>query len=204
MQTVSDSPFLVAILRGVTTAEARSVGECLYDSGFLSIEIPLNSPDPLRSICALREALPANCSIGAGTVTSVAQVGQCHEAGAQMIVSPNTSTAVIAETLRLGLESLPGVATPSEVFAAIGAGARSVKIFPAEQVGLAALKAWTAVIPKEIGLVPVGGVDATNIASWIRAGATGFGVGSSLFYPGITISELRQRAVRLTTALRES
>ena len=201
--TESASIALIAILRGVTSAEAAAVGQCLYDEGFRWLEVPLNSPDPLRAITILRAALPADCLVGAGTVITVDQVRQCHKAGAQIIVSPNTNTAVIAETVRLGMEGFPGAATPSEAFAAIGAGARSVKVFPAEQVGFTGLKAWTAVIPKGIGLVPVGGVDATNIGAWLHAGATGFGIGSALFKPGITINELRQRAVCITTALEQ-
>ncbi|TFC93543.1 2-dehydro-3-deoxy-6-phosphogalactonate aldolase [Cryobacterium sp. TMT3-29-2] len=191
---------LIAILRGLTVSDAVPVGECLYESGFRTLEVPLNSPDPLLTISALKEALPANCMVGAGTVLTVKQVRQCHEAGAQIIVSPNTDVAVIAETIRLGMLSFPGAATPSDAFAAIGAGATSVKIFPADQVGINGLKAWTAVVPKEIGLIPVGGVDAANIGEWMAAGATGFGIGSSLYKPGIAVEELRQRAIAMIAA----
>lgn len=195
------STVLIAILRGLTNAEATGIGQCLYDAGFRSLEVPLNSPDPLRSISILQAFLPDDCVVGAGTVITVDQVRRCHEAGAQIIVAPNTNAAVIAETVRLGMGSFPGAATPSEAFAAIGAGAGSVKVFPAEQVGTAGLKAWTAVLPNEIGLIPVGGVDATNIGAWLRAGATGFGIGSALFKPGIALDELRQRAVAMTASL---
>ena len=191
---------LIAILRGLTVSDAVPVGECLYESGFRTLEVPLNSPDPLLTISALKEALPANCMVGAGTVLTVKQVRKCHEAGAQIIVSPNTDVAVIAETIRLGMLSFPGAATPSDAFAAIGAGATSVKIFPADQVGINGLKAWTAVVPKEIGLIPVGGVDAANIGEWMAAGATGFGIGSSLYKPGIAVEELRQRAIAMIAA----
>ena len=191
---------LIAILRGLTVSDAVPVGECLYESGFRTLEVPLNSPDPLLTISALKEALPANCMVGAGTVLTVKQVRKCHEAGAQIIVSPNTDVAVIAETIRLGMLSFPGAATPSDAFAAIGAGATSVKIFPADQVGINGLKAWTAVVPKEIGLIPVGGVDAANIGEWMAAGATGFGIGSSLYKPGIAVEKLRQRAVAMIAA----
>ena len=184
----------------VTCVRHVVVGECLYESGFRTLEVPLNSPDPLLTISALKEALPANCMVGAGTVLTVKQVRKCHEAGAQIIVSPNTDVAVIAETIRLGMLSFPGAATPSDAFAAIGAGATSVKIFPADQVGINGLKAWTAVVPKEIGLIPVGGVDAANIGEWRAAGATGFGIGSSLYKPGIAIEELRQRAIAMIAA----
>jgi 2-dehydro-3-deoxyphosphogalactonate aldolase len=199
--TKTASPVLIAILRGLTNAQATRVGQCVYDAGFRWLEVPLNSPDPLRTIATLRTALPVDCTIGAGTVITADQVRHCHEAGAQIVVSPNTDTAVIAETVRLGMVSIPGAATPSEAFAAIGAGAKFVKIFPAEQVGTAGLKAWTAVVPKEIGLIPVGGIDASNIGDWLRAGATGFGIGSALFTPGITLNELHRRAVCMIAAV---
>jgi len=195
------SPALIAILRGLTDAEAMCVGMCLYDAGLRTLEVPLNSPDPLRTIATLREGLPADCAVGAGTVLSVEQVARCEGAGAQLIVSPNTDTAVIAETVRRGLRSFPGAATPSEAFAAIGAGARDVKIFPADQVGYAGLKAWTAVVPQEIGLIPVGGVEAANLGAWLAAGATAFGIGSALYRPGISVRDLRRRADALIAAL---
>jgi 2-dehydro-3-deoxyphosphogalactonate aldolase len=193
-------PGLIAILRGLTPDEAVEVGQCLYDSGFRSLEVPLNSPNPLATISALRAGLPADCLVGAGTVLTAEQVRHCHAAGAQTIVSPNTDVAVIAETVRLGMQSYPGAATPSDAFAAIGAGAKNVKIFPSEQVGINGLKAWTAVIPKEINLIPVGGVDASNIGMWMKAGATGFGIGSSLYKPGIAVEDLRQRAITMIAA----
>ena len=199
--TKTASPVLIAILRGLTNAQATRVGQCVYDAGFRWLEVPLNSPDPLRTIATLQAWLPADAIVGAGTVITADQVRRCHEAGAQIVVSPNTDTAVIAETVRLGMRSLPGAATPSEAFAAIGAGAKFVKIFPAEQVGTAGLKAWTAVVPKEIGLIPVGGIDASNIGDWLRAGATGFGIGSALFTPGITLNELHRRAVCMIAAV---
>jgi 2-dehydro-3-deoxyphosphogalactonate aldolase len=199
--TKTASTALIAILRGLTNAQAARFGQCVYDAGFRSLEVPLNSPDPLPTIATLRASLPADCIVGAGTVITVDQVRRCHEAGAQIIVSPNTDTAVIAETLRLGMGSFPGAATPSEALAAIHAGAGSVKIFPAEQVGAAGLKAWTTVIPKEIGLIPVGGVDASNLKGWLDAGASGFGIGSALFKPGISVDELHRRAVCIVEAM---
>ena len=191
---------LIAILRGLTDAEAPGVGRCLYDAGFRVLEVPLNSPEPLRTISTLRTTLPADCLVGAGTVLTVDQVGHCHEAGAQLIVSPNTNPDVIRATVRLELQSFPGAATPSEAFTAIAAGARHVKVFPANQVGIAGLKAWTAVIPREISLIPVGGVDRVDFGAWLGAGATGFGIGSALYTPGISVEILRQRAVSLCTA----
>jgi 2-dehydro-3-deoxyphosphogalactonate aldolase len=192
---------LIAILRGLTNAEAVDVGQCLYDAGFRWLEVPLNSDEPLGTIATLRTALPADCTIGAGTVITAEQVRECYQAGAQIIVSPNTNPDVIAQTVRLGMVSIPGAATPSEAFAAIGAGAKFVKIFPAEEVGTAGLKAWTAVIPKEVGLIPVGGIDPSNIGAWLKAGATGFGIGSALFKPGITVDELHRRAVCMIAAV---
>ena len=201
MNTAALRPRLIAILRGLTDAGAVDVGGCLYGAGFRVLEVPLNSPDPLRTIATLRKTLPDDCIVGAGTVITVKEVRQCHDVGAQIIVSPNTDTAVIAETVRLGMASVPGAATPSEAFAAVGAGAKCVKIFPAEQVGIAGLRAWTAVVPKEIGLIPVGGIDASNIGAWLKAGATGFGIGSALYQPGIAVEDLRQRAASITAAL---
>lgn len=191
---------LIAILRGLTVADALAVGECIYVAGFRSLEVPLNSPDPLATISLLRKSLPADCLVGAGTVLTAEQVRECRGAGALTIVSPNTNVEVIAETVRLGMQSFPGAATPSDAFAAIAVGALNVKIFPAEQVGMNGLKAWTAVVPKHINLLPVGGVDAANIGAWMKAGATGFGIGSSLYQPGIAVEDLRQRAIGMIAA----
>jgi len=196
----SAAPTLIAILRGVTDREAAEVGRSLYDAGFRALEVPLNSPDPLRSIATIRAALPVDCAVGAGTVLTIDQVRQCHEAGAEMIISPNTDPEVIRETVRLGMQTFPGAATPTEAFAALAAGARSIKIFPADQVGAAGLRAWTAVLPRGTGLLPVGGVDASTMAAWRAAGATGFGIGSSLYRAGIEIDELRRRAIGILAA----
>lgn len=191
---------LIAILRGVTQREAADVGRCLYDAGFRALEVPLNSPEPLRSITAIRTAVPVDCAVGAGTVLTIDQVGRCREAGAEMIISPNTDPEVIRETLRLGMRTFPGAATPTEAFAALAAGARDVKVFPADQVGTVGLRAWTAVLPPGTGLLPVGGVDASTMASWWAAGATGFGIGSSLYRAGVEIDELHRRAVAIMSA----
>lgn len=191
---------LVAILRGLHPSEAQAVGEVLYNSGFRSLEVPLNSPEPFKSIEILRRVLPEDAVVGAGTVLTVEQVRDCHAAGAQIIVSPNTNVKVIEETVALGMDSFPGAATPSNAFDAIQAGAKNVKIFPAEQVGLAGFKAWTAVIPNEIGLIPVGGINEENMAQWVDAGATGFGIGSSLYKSGRSLEDLKTRADNLVTA----
>jgi 2-dehydro-3-deoxyphosphogalactonate aldolase len=192
---------LVAILRGLTEPDAATVGACLYEAGFRALEVPLNSPDPLRTITTLRALLPVDCLVGAGTVVTGDQVQQCHDAGAQIIVSPNTNVDVITRTRSLGMQSLPGAATPTEAFTALGAGADLIKIFPAEQVGIAGLKAWAVVLPPRTGLIPVGGVDHANAAAWLRAGAAGLGVGSSLYTPGITVDDLRLRAISLIAAV---
>ncbi|MGP9784284.1 2-dehydro-3-deoxy-6-phosphogalactonate aldolase [Arthrobacter sp. MYb211] len=193
---------LVAILRGLDPAQAQAVGESLYASGFRALEVPLNSPEPLKSIEILRRVLPADAVVGAGTVLTVSQVRACHGAGSQIIVSPNTNLKVIEETVALGMDSFPGAATPSNAFDAIEAGAQNVKIFPAEQVGLVGFKAWTAVIPKEIRLLPVGGITEENMQVWAEAGATGFGIGSSLYKAGRSLEDLKTRADKLVHAYR--
>ena len=200
-ETTTGSTALIAILGGLTNGQAPSIGRCLYDAGFRALVVPLGSPDPLGTVAALRSALPAGCVVGAAMVATVDQVRRCHEAGARLIVSPNSDAAVIAQTVRLGMEGLPGAATPGEAFAAITAGAGAVSVFPAQQVGTVGLRAWAAVIPKGTGLVPVGGVDASNIRGWREAGATGVGIGSALFTPGIAVAELHRRAVCMTGAL---
>lgn len=191
---------LVAILRGLKPAEAKAVGESLYASGFRALEVPLNSPNPLKSIEILRRALPEDVLVGAGTVLNSEQVRSCHSAGAQLIVSPNTNLKVITETIALGMDSFPGAATPSNAFDAIDAGAKNVKIFPAEQVGLAGFKAWTSVVPEEIRLIPVGGISAENMQAWADAGATGFGIGSSLYKAGRSLEDLKIQADKLVHA----
>lgn len=190
---------LIAILRGLTPAEAAAVGQAVAGAGIGILEVPLNSPDPCRSISLLRAALPG-CLVGAGTVLSTAQVREAHAAGAQLVVSPNTDAGVIAETVRLGMRSYPGAATPSEAFAALSAGARAVKVFPAVQVGPAGMKAWTDVLPAWAELIPVGGVDAGSFPAWVAAGATGFGVGSALYRAGRPAADVADRARALRSA----
>ncbi|MDO5745113.1 MAG: 2-dehydro-3-deoxy-6-phosphogalactonate aldolase [Micrococcaceae bacterium] len=191
---------LVAILRGLPPEDAAAVGKLLYAAGFRSLEVPLNSPEPLKSIGILRAELPADCVVGAGTVLTVEQVEACRDAGAQIIVSPNTDLEVIKATVAAGMESFPGAATPSEAFAAIAAGARNIKIFPVEQVGLAGYKAWRAVLPADVGIIPVGGINAENMDTWVEAGATGFGIASALYAPGRDLQELNTRATAIAGA----
>lgn len=175
---------LIAILRGVTPAEVVGIGRALVDAGFPAIEVPLNSPEPFESVRLLAEAFGDECEIGAGTVLTTEDVGRAREAGARMIVAPNTDPAVISAAVAAGMTPYPGVATPTEAFAAVAAGARHLKLFPADAVGIGGMKAWRAVLPREIGLLPVGGVDETNLADWAAAGAAGAGLGSCLYRPG--------------------
>ena len=185
---------LIAILRGVTPDEIVAVGRALYDAGFRVIEIPLNSPQPFESIRRLTAELGESCLIGAGTVLTEAQVAEVDAAGGRLIVSPNANLAVIRASKAAGLVSAPGVATPSEGFAALDAGADSLKLFPAEQLGPAVVKAWRAVFPKERALLPVGGITPDNMGPYVAAGANGFGLGSALYKPGLNAAQVSANA----------
>jgi 2-dehydro-3-deoxyphosphogalactonate aldolase len=185
---------LVAILRGVTPSEVVAIGEALFDAGFRLIEVPLNSPDPLESIARLSQAFAGRAVIGAGTVLRAADVAAVQAAGGTMIVSPNTSIEVIAATRNSGLVSLPGIATPSEAFAALDAGATALKLFPAEGANPAVLKAIRAVLPTGVRVLPVGGITPESMAPWLQAGAAGFGIGSALYSPGVAADEIAERA----------
>ncbi|GEO96858.1 2-dehydro-3-deoxy-6-phosphogalactonate aldolase [Kocuria turfanensis] len=195
---------LVAILRGLTPQEAPEVGDRLYAAGFRALEVPLNSPDPLTSVRVLRENLPQDCAVGAGTVLTVEEVRAAHAAGAGLVVSPAMDPEVIAETVGLGMRSYPGVTTPTEAFAALRAGARSLKLFPSEAVGIAGMTAWRAVLPADVEFLPVGGVDAGNLRDWVAAGAGGAGIGSSLYRPGVSGPDLSARAEALVRAWRSA
>ncbi|MFD6177056.1 MULTISPECIES: 2-dehydro-3-deoxy-6-phosphogalactonate aldolase [unclassified Isoptericola] len=188
---------LVAILRGVTPAEAVEVAVAVLEAGFDAVEVPLNSPDPLESVRRVRAAAGPDARVGAGTVLTPDDVRRAADAGASLVVSPNTRPDVVAETVRLGLESYPGAATPTEAFAALDAGATAVKVFPAAAVGVAGMRAWASVLPVGTRLVPVGGVDLTTLAAWVRAGADGAGVGTSLYRPGDAAAEVGARAAAL-------
>ncbi|APQ12419.1 2-dehydro-3-deoxy-6-phosphogalactonate aldolase [Pseudomonas oryzihabitans] len=185
---------LIAILRGVTPDEIVPVGRALYEAGFRVIEIPLNSPQPFDSIRRLTAELGEDCLIGAGTVLTEAQVAEVDAAGGRLIVSPNANLAVIRASKAAGLVSAPGVATPSEGFAALDAGADSLKLFPAEQLGPAVVKAWRAVFPKELALLPVGGITPDNMGPYVAAGANGFGLGSALYKPGLSAAQVSANA----------
>jgi 2-dehydro-3-deoxyphosphogalactonate aldolase len=185
---------LIAILRGLTPREAVSIGEAIADAGFRVLEVPLNSPDPLESIRLLHQRLGDRCLIGAGTVMTPAQVDAIADAGGKLIVMPHADTQVIAAAKRAGMVCTPGVATPTEAFAALAAGADALKIFPAEQVSPAVVKAWRAVLPRELALLPVGGITPDNMAAYVAAGANGFGNGSALYAPGRDAADAGRRA----------
>jgi len=192
---------LLAILRGITPAEAVPVGQALVDAGWSLIEVPLNSPQPLDSIAALAQAFP-QALVGAGTVLDADQVRAVAAAGGQLIVAPNTDVEVIFEAQRLGLVCLPGVATPTEAFAALAAGAQGLKLFPAEQFSPAVLKAWRAVLPAGTAVLPVGGITPENLAGWRAAGAAGAGIGSALYKPGMAVADVAAQARRFAGAWR--
>lgn len=189
---------LVAILRGITPAEVVAIGDVLADEGFAAIEVPMNSPDPLRSIEILADTVGTRCAVGAGTVTTLDELVRTESAGARIIVAPNTDPEIIAEAVSRGLVPYPGVATPTEAFTAIKAGARSLKLFPSDILGIGGMKAIQAVLPQGIEMLPVGGVDESNLAAWAAAGAGGAGIGSCLYRPGDGPDDVRRRARALT------
>ncbi|MBC7395592.1 MAG: 2-dehydro-3-deoxy-6-phosphogalactonate aldolase, partial [Variovorax sp.] len=190
---------LVAILRGLSPGEANAVGDAIVEPGFRLLEVPLNSPQPYESIALLRARFP-QALVGAGTVLSVAQVHQVREAGGELIVSPNFNAEVVAEAARLGLVCLPGVMTPTEAFGALAAGATGLKLFPAELASPSVVKALLAVLPSGTPLMPVGGITPSNMTEWRAAGATGFGIGSSLYKPGKEASAVRDTAMAFVAA----
>jgi 2-dehydro-3-deoxyphosphogalactonate aldolase len=185
---------MVAIVRGITPAEAADHGRALYEAGFRLIEVPLNSPNPLDSIAALRAALPAEAMIGAGTVLTTERVRDVKAAGGELIVMPHADVDVVLAAKLQGMACVPGVATPTEAFAALKHGADALKMFPAEQLGPAVTKAWRAVIPPVVPLLPVGGVKPDNMGPQLAAGASGFGLGSALYKPGQDVATTRANA----------
>lgn len=190
---LSDFPF-IAITRGILPDEAKSHCEILFTAGFRVIENPLNSPDPYKSIELMATTFGESALIGAGTVITTEQVKRVRDAGGRVIISPNCDVEVIRKTKECGLLSIPGVATPTEAFAAIQAGADAIKLFPAEIINIAGLKALKAVLPNNTMMIPVGGIDPSNWFPYFEAGAVAFGLGSSLFKKDISSEELKEKA----------
>ncbi len=185
---------LVAILRGIRPDEIDAIGDALVEAGFTLIEVPLNSPDPFASIERLAKRHGTRAMIGAGTVLSVANVSRVGDAGGRIVISPNTDLDVIAASVAAGMASLPGYFTPSEAFAAIGAGATALKLFPAEAATPAVLKAQRAVLPRAVPVLIVGGVAPDGLDRWLAAGADGFGLGSALYKAGMSAAEVGANA----------
>lgn len=191
---------IIAILRGIKPEEAADICSVLIDAGITRIEVPLNSPDPLKSIAAMAQSAGSAAVIGAGTVLSVESVTMVKDAGGQMIVSPNTDIEVIEASKAASLLSYPGVMTPSECFAALKAGADGLKLFPSFLLGIEGLLAIKAVLPQGTETYAVGGVGPQNFGDWLSAGVTGFGIGSGLYKPGYSAEQVNARAIEIVTA----
>ena len=192
---------LVAILRGVKPEEVLGIGAALVDAGFRILEVPLNSPEPLQSIERLARAQGGAALVGAGTVRRAAEVDAIADAGGRLIVMPHADAAVVRRAKERGLLAVPGFFTPAEAFAMIDAGADGLKLFPAEAASPAVLRSLRAVLPKEMPVLPVGGIDAASIPAWLAAGADGFGIGSALYKPGLSAAEVAARGRALVAAL---
>jgi len=201
MMTSRAAKEMVAILRGLTPQRAPETGAALVAAGFRTIEVPLNSPEPLASIKLLAQA-HGDCLVGAGTVLGAGEVESVHAAGGRLVVAPNCDARVIRRALELGMRVMPGIATATEAFAALDAGATELKLFPAATYGPRHLKALKSVLPKHVRVYPVGGVGSQDIAAWLESGADGFGFGSELFTPAYTLPDVSQRAQALIEALR--
>ncbi|ABD68695.1 2-keto-3-deoxy-phosphogalactonate aldolase [Rhodoferax ferrireducens T118] len=195
---------LIAILRGIRPNEVAAIGLALYKAGFRVIEVPLNSPQPFESIRILRATLAADCMVGAGTVLSTPQVAEVKNAGGEIIVMPHSDVKVIGAAKKAAMACAPGVATLTEAFAALAAGADVLKMFPAEQLSPIVVKAWRAVIPSDVALIPVGGITPANMAPFVAAGASGFGLGSALYKPGLSAMLVGQNADEFIAALRST
>lgn len=193
---------LIAVLRGITPDEVEGIGRGLVAAGFRILEVTMNSPEPLEGIRRLAAAVGHEASVGAGTVLDPTEVAQVAAVGGRFIVSPNMNTDVIRAARAAGLSSAPGVATPSEGFTALAAGANLLKVFPAEQVGPAVLKAWRAVFPRDVRLVPVGSIMPDSMPAFVAAGAAGFGLGSALYKPGMTAETVKAVAASFVQAWR--
>jgi 2-dehydro-3-deoxyphosphogalactonate aldolase len=193
---------LVAILRGVRPTEVAAIATALETAGFAIVEVPLNSPDPLASIATLARDFGDRLLIGAGTVMTDSQVADIARAGGRLIVTPHADPAITRAAKAHGLLAVPGFFTPAEAFAMLAAGADALKLFPAEAASPAVLRALRAVLPKDTAVLPVGGIDATNIPAWRAAGAAGFGIGSAIYKPGDTGATVAAKASALLASLR--
>jgi len=193
---------LIAILRGVKPDEVEAIGEALVAAGFTILEVPMNSPDPLDSIARLARKLEGRAVVGAGTVLRVEDVEAVGAAGGTLIIAPNANLRVIAAAAERGYVALPGIATPTEAFAALDAGAAALKLFPAEAASPTVLNAMRAVLPKDTRVLPVGGIVPEGMAAWTQAGAAGFGLGSALYAPGMTAADVGARAAGFIAALK--
>jgi 2-dehydro-3-deoxyphosphogalactonate aldolase len=193
---------LIAVLRGITPEEIAGVSAALVAEGFRILEVPLNSPRPFESIRRLATTVGDRCLVGAGTVLAADDVARVKESGGRLIVMPHGDVAIVREAKRLGLVCVPGVATPTEAFAALAAGADGLKMFPADQLPPGALKAWRAVLPQGTFVFPVSGIRPDNMAPYWAAGADGFGTGSNLYRPGASATEVREVAAAYATAFR--
>jgi len=185
---------LVAILRGLNPAEALDVAKVLHDAGFRALEVPLNRPGAIECIASIIQHAFPDTLVGGGTMLNIDHVDAVYEAGGRLLVSPNCVPAVIRHAADLGMYCAPGVATPTEAFAALDAGAHALKLFPAEMIGHGGLKAFKSVVPADVPLWPVGGIAPDNMEGWYRAGANGFGIGGALYTPGVSLDALAERA----------
>ncbi|MDM3870057.1 2-dehydro-3-deoxy-6-phosphogalactonate aldolase [Porticoccus sp. W117] len=199
LQLLTQHP-VVAILRGIRPNEILDVSEVLVAEGIRVIEVPLNSPDPYTSIRLLCERFGNTCLCGAGTVVTVEQVEQVHQAGGKLIVAPNTDPDIIRRSLELGMIPVPGFNTPTEAYQAIHAGATYLKVFPATSIGPDYFKSISAILPTNVGVVATGGINPENICDWLKMGVTAVGIGGDLYQPGVALEELQQKAQALVTA----
>jgi 2-dehydro-3-deoxyphosphogalactonate aldolase len=191
---------IIAILRGITPAEAQDVGTALFEAGVRVVEVPLNSPDPFTTIDKLASGFAGRMVVGAGTVLDPADINLLKSHKGEIAVSPDCNPAVIARAQEAGLVAIPGVFTPTEAFAAIRAGAQHLKLFPAEAASPLTIKAWKAVLPKHVQVFAVGGVTPANMQAWAEAGADGFGIGSNIYRQGMTAGDVAKAAGAFVSA----